>query len=117
MTLREPSFLAAATSASMPPASSADVAVAASPPEPPSAPLSLAGGAQAARAVTPTAATSESRRVLLVMRDLRMRDDTCVGIVLPRATTSPGAPDLHCATYSTFRHPCVSCDEIWPAVW
>src|SRR4051794_30427289 len=77
MTLSEPSFLAAATSASMPPASSVDLAVAASPPEPPSAPLSLAGGAQAARAATPIAATSESRRVLLVMRPPFARRHVC----------------------------------------
>jgi hypothetical protein len=72
MTLREPSFLAALTSASMPPRSAAEVAVAASAPDPPD-PFSLAGGAQAASAATPTAATSETRRALLAMKDLHMR--------------------------------------------
>src|SRR5689334_24309271 len=72
MTFSLPSFLAALTSASMPPRSAAEVAVAASAPEPPD-PVFLAGGAQAARAATPTAATSETRRVLLAMKDLHKR--------------------------------------------
>src|SRR5678810_265085 len=68
MTLSSPSCLAAFTSASMPPRSAAEVAVAALPPplEPLDALLSD-GGAHAASAITLSAATSETRTVLLAM--------------------------------------------------